>query len=261
MSGDVALHALDLCAGYGGFSLALRVAGLPARTVCYVQREAFAAACLVKEMGQGLLDEAPVWSDLATFDGRRWRGAVDLVTAGFPCQPFSQAGKRLGHEDARYHGVWPHIARIVGECQPALVFLENVTLDAFRGPRADLEALGYRVPPAVRVSAGDVGAPHDRDRWWLLAHAVGSRLEVWQSQPSDARAEQPAAERGVARSLWDRDPSSFLGLPDGSPSRVDRLHAIGNGIVPLAGAVALDVLLAQVSDGGHTPRAASTAAL
>lgn len=247
------LRALELCAGYGGFSLALRVSGIPSRTVCYVEREAFAAAVLVRSMQAGALDEAPVWSDLATFDGGRWHGAVDLVTAGFPCQPWSVAGKRGGEADERYHGVWPHIARIVGECRPGLVFLENVSLDAFRGPRGDLEDLGYRVPPAVRVSASDVGAPHERERWWVLAHAIGSRLEVGQGEPGDDGAELAASQRGLPGGAWDEPPADLCRVADGVASRTDRLRAIGNGIVPLAGAAAFRLLLADAmgQPGGY----------
>ena len=89
-----------------------------------VEREAFCAADLARKMEAGFLDEAPIWSDVATFDGVPWRGRVDIVTAGFPCQPFSTAGNGQGTADPRW--IWPHIARIVGECRPAQVFLENV---------------------------------------------------------------------------------------------------------------------------------------
>ena len=78
---------------------------------------------------RGSLDPAPIWSDIRTFNGRAWRGVVDIVTSGFPCQPFSVAGKRRHEDDGRH--LWPHIAAIVGECKPTLVFLENVSLRAF----------------------------------------------------------------------------------------------------------------------------------
>lgn len=170
------IRVLELCAGYGGFSLGLRLTGRPTRTVCMVEREAYAAALLAKAMGEGRLDPCPIWSDLCTFDARAWRGAVDLVTAGFPCQPFSLAGKQLGEADERW--IWPDIARIIGECRPALVFLENVVMDAFRRPRVDLEDLGYRVKPAIRVSASDVGAPHRRDRWFVLGVAADAEIRA-----------------------------------------------------------------------------------
>ena len=92
------------------------------RTVGHVERETYAAAILVARMEDAALDPAPVWDDVATFDGRPWRGAVDIVTAGYPCQPFSVAGKRRGADDPRH--LWPHVARIVGEVEPPFVFLE-----------------------------------------------------------------------------------------------------------------------------------------
>lgn len=270
------IRVLELCAGYGGFSLGLRLTGRATRTVCMVEREAYAAALLAKAMGEGRLDPCPIWSDLCTFDARAWRGAVDLVTAGFPCQPFSLAGKQLGEADERW--IWPDIARIVDECRPGLVFLENVVLDAFRRPRADLEDLGYRVRPALRVSASDVGAPHRRDRWFVLgvlADAVCAGLETSRVQvgpgeehaePSDGGADaadandqgqqQPQGlepdERGRAGDCgWWQARADVRRVSDECPDRVDRLRMLGNGVLPLAVAVAFDALLAdEVTYGG-----------
>jgi len=92
--------------------------------VAHVERDPFAAAVLVARMADQALDQAPVWDDLRSFDGRPWRGRVDLVTAGFPCQPWSAAGRRQGIEDDRW--LWPDVARIVAEVGPRLVLLENV---------------------------------------------------------------------------------------------------------------------------------------
>src|SRR5262249_54028738 len=115
---------LSLCAGYGGIDLGLELALPGARTVCYVEREATAAGLLVSRFEDGPLDPAPIWSDVKTFDGRPWRGAVDIVVAGYPCQPFSCAGKQLGTKDPRH--LWPDVARIIRQVQPEQVFLENV---------------------------------------------------------------------------------------------------------------------------------------
>ena len=115
------LHALHLCSGYGGFELALRGT---ARTVAHVERDAYAAATLVARMDEARLDRAPIWSDLTTFDARPWRGRVDIVTAGFPCQPFSAAGQQRGIDDDRW--LWPAIARIINDVGPRFVVLENV---------------------------------------------------------------------------------------------------------------------------------------
>lgn len=168
------MNGMALCAGVGGLELGLRIAlGDAYRTVCYVEREAFAAACLVARMEEEALDRAPVWDDLATFDGRPWRGLVDVVTAGYPCQPFSVAGKRRGASDPRH--LWPHVARIIGECEPRLVFLENVAGHlnlGFGEVTTWLEDVGFRLKPGL-FSAPEVGAPHERERLFVLAHREG----------------------------------------------------------------------------------------
>lgn len=180
------LNGLALCAGVGmldeGVRLAFEHLGFEYSTVAYVEREAFAAAQLVALMESGCLDAAPVWSDLCTFDTRPWRGLVDCVTAGFPCQPHSVAGKRAGLDDSRW--IWPDIARLVGELRPAFVMLENVPglastggLDACIG---DLAERGYDAEWA-RLSAAAVGASHERERLfifgWLTEGMADARCE------------------------------------------------------------------------------------
>ncbi|MBL4766535.1 MAG: DNA cytosine methyltransferase [Rhodobacteraceae bacterium] len=168
---DARLHGLSLCAGAGGIDLGLAIACPQYCTVCYVEREAYAAAILVARMEDKTLDCAPVWDDVTTFDGRPWRGAVDIVTGGYPCQPFSVAGKRQGADDPRH--LWPHFARIIGECQPEWVFLENVANHinlGYREVRGELEELGYRITEGL-FTAAEVGAPHKRQRLFVLAHA------------------------------------------------------------------------------------------
>ena len=116
------LHELALCAGLGGLSLGLQRAGI--RTVCYVERDAYRIAVLTARMRDGALDRAPIWDDVTTFDGRPWRGRVGLLTAGFPCQPFSLAGRRRGSADTR--NLWPDIFRIICEVRPPYLLVENV---------------------------------------------------------------------------------------------------------------------------------------
>lgn len=168
-----ALFGLSLCAGAAGLDLGLQI-GLPGyRTVGYVEREAYAAAVLVARMEDTSLGPAPVWDDVATFDGRGWRGCVDIVLAGYPCQPFSLAGRRRGSDDPRH--VWPHIARIVGECAPPSVFLENVAHHlrlGFPEVARDLVGLGYRIAAGL-FTAAEVGAPHRRERLFALAACDG----------------------------------------------------------------------------------------
>lgn len=153
-----------------GLRLATR--GL-ARAVGYVERDAFAAAVLVARMADAHLDPAPVWDHVETFDGRPWRGAVDLICAGFPCQPWSQAGKKRGLDDERW--IWPELTRIIREVRPGLVFLENVSGLASGGGLGpvlgSLAALGFDAEWDI-VRASDVGAPHERARLFILAKLV-----------------------------------------------------------------------------------------
>ncbi|WP_217992125.1 DNA cytosine methyltransferase [Caenispirillum bisanense] len=122
-------------------------------------------------MADASLDHAPVWDDLRTFDGRRWRGCVDILAAGYPCQPFSAAGRRRGPDDPRH--LWPDIARIIDEVRPARVFLENVPNHINLGLRQvldDLEGLGFIAACGI-FSAEEAGASHRRERLFILADA------------------------------------------------------------------------------------------
>ena len=177
------MNGLALCAGGGGLELGLSLAlGDAYRTVCVVEREVYAAAVLVSRMEEGRLHPAPVWDDLTTFNGRRWRGCVDILSAGFPCQPFSAAGKRQADDDSRH--LWPHVRRVINGARPALVFLENVGAlistrqrdgrPAYMVVRNELERLGYRVTETL-VRASDVGAPHQRERIFILGVADSAR--------------------------------------------------------------------------------------
>lgn len=179
------LSVLSLCSGVGMLDLGLHAA-FAARTVCYVEREAFAASQLVALMESGLLDAAPVWSDLATFDARAWRGRVDCIIAGLPCQPYSAAGKREGNDDRRSWGEGdgpiPHFLRIVDESRPAVVWLENVTAwvmgGFFRPVGEELCRLGYELEKPLLLAASDVGASHQRERVFIMAHDASRGLGI-----------------------------------------------------------------------------------
>ena len=168
---------LSICSGAGGLDLGVKLARPDARVVCYVEREAFAVANLVAAMEAGFLDEAPIWSDLRTFRGRPWRGKVDWLVGGIPCQPHSTAGQRQGASDER--DLWPDAARIIGEVRPGVVFLENVPGIARYyheriGP--ELQGMGYATQEGL-FSAEEVGAPHVRQRFFVLGYA--ERAERW----------------------------------------------------------------------------------
>jgi len=174
------INHISLCAGAGGIDLGLRIALADRiRTVCYVERESYAAAVIVARMESAALDEAPVWDDVASFDGGAWRGVVDLISAGFPCQPWSVAGKRAGQTDERW--IWPHIARIIDEAKPQFVFLENVPGLLVRGGVntvvEELAALGYKVQRPLLLSASDVGASQGRERVYILGYSAEFRQQ------------------------------------------------------------------------------------
>lgn len=172
------LRGISLCAGYAGLDLGLHIAEPGYRTVCFVERESHPAAALVARMEDEALAPAPVWSDLRSFDGRPWRGRVHLVTAGYPCQPFSLAGKRAGDADPRH--LWPDVARIVDEVRPEWVFCENVEGHlslGFADVVASLRGLGYATKAGL-FTARETGASHRRRRLFLLGHADGDRCRL-----------------------------------------------------------------------------------
>lgn len=170
------IRSISLFAGIGGLDLAWHTAiecrGGAGRTLCYVEREAYAAASLVARMAEERLDQAPIWSDITTFNPKPWRGAVDWILASPPCQPHSVAGNRKGTGDERW--VWQDVERIIGECDPSWVFIENVrgsiSSGALKVWLESLAGLGFDAE-WICIRASDVGAPHKRDRLFLLGRS------------------------------------------------------------------------------------------
>lgn len=195
------MRGLALCAGVGAMELGLSLAlGRTYRTVCYVEREAYAAGVLVARMEDKALDQAPIWDDLTTFDGRPWRGVVDLVSSGLPCQPYSVAGKQLGHDDER--ALWPHFVRIVRECEPTFVFLENVPAfrKHFEPVWGELRAMGFEWAPPLLQTASESGAPHIRERFFALAahpERVPLRIEQGRIGRSDRTGQAGPGDAGL----------------------------------------------------------------
>ena len=172
------LNELSLFTGYGGFSLGLRLAGIETRCVGYVEKEPYCQELLRARIRDGLLDWAPIISDIRSADFRPMAGMVDAITAGFPCQPHSVAGKQRREADER--NLWPDTLRCISEVGAKWILLENVpgilSGDDRRPPYAgtvvgQLSEIGYDAEWRV-VSAEDAGAPHKRERWWGLAHKV-----------------------------------------------------------------------------------------
>ena len=171
------MNGLALCAGVGGLELGLQLAVPGYRCVGYCERDAFAAATLVARMESEALDQAPIWDDLTTFPSELYCGTVDLITAGFPCQPFSSAGQRKGTDDERW--IWEDIARVVRQVRPCFVFLENVpgllaNSGGYGTVLGDLAGLGFNAEWGV-FSAAEVGAPQLRKRVFVLAYRDNRR--------------------------------------------------------------------------------------
>jgi len=163
---------VSLCAGYGGIDLGLKRAIPGLRTIAFSEIEAYACANLVAKMEKGLLDAAPIWTNLKTFPWAEFRGKVDVLSGGYPCQPFSTSGKRLGTEDPRH--LWPFIADGIRAMQPKLCFFENVEGHITLGLReviSELESIGYKATWGI-FSAAEVGAPHRRKRIFIMAHSM-----------------------------------------------------------------------------------------
>jgi DNA (cytosine-5)-methyltransferase 1 len=165
------LRELSLFTGAGGGVLASKLLGW--EKVGYVEKEDYCRDVLRARIAGGILDDAPVLEDVRDIDGNDWQGKVDIVSAGFPCQPFSLAGQRKGAADDR--NMWPDTVRIIRQIRPRFAFLENVpgllsgSHGYFGTVLGDLAESGYdAVWDCIQASA--VGAPHRRNRLWILAY-------------------------------------------------------------------------------------------
>ena len=219
------MNELALFTGAGGGLLGTHFLGLT--PVCAVERDEHRRFVLAQRQNDGYLPRFPIWDDVCTFEGSRWRGTVDLVSGGFPCQAFSTASR--GRNTAA--DLWPEMARVVREVQPAYVFAENVTRSAIERAAGDCSTMGYKAE-MLALSAADLGADHVRERYWLLAYA-DDKSELRRI----VNAEMAKFAKFRVR-LWQTSPEQS-GVDDGLASRVERYEAIGNGQVPVVAAAAL----------------------
>jgi len=167
------LNELALFAGADGGILGGKLLGW--RTVCAVEWEAYPASVLCARQNDGLLPPFPIWDDVQTFDGKPWRGIVDVVSGGFPCQDISAAGKGAGIDGER-SGMWGEMARIIHEVRPKYVFVENSSMLTSRGlgrVLGDLASMGFDARWGV-LGAADVGANHQSDRIWIVGKQMGN---------------------------------------------------------------------------------------
>ena len=267
------MNELALFAGAGGGILGGHLLGW--KTVCAVEIDHYARRVLLARQRDGMLPRFPIWDDVTTFDGRPWRGRVDVVSGGFPCQDISAAGKGAGLAGSR-SGLWSEFARIIGEVQPRHVFVENSPVLTSRGlgvVLGDLASLGYDAWWGV-VSAFDVGAPHLRERIWIVANACCGRCggarkwknkqpgraevvgagedvsnaecdrcgQVEQSEPGRTHGEGSTGTSWPSTGGWWESEPDVGRVAHGVASRVDRLKCLGNGQVPAVAARAWRLL-------------------
>ena len=275
------MNELALFAGAGGGILGGHLLGW--RTVCAVEWESYPASVLCARQNDGLLPPFPIWDDVQTFDGKPWRGIVDVVSGGFPCQDISVAGNGDGLDGER-SGMWREMARIIGEVRPRFTFVENSPMLVTRGLErvlADLTAMGYDSRWGV-VSASEIGANHRRERIWIVGKLANSnsgsiktfcKPRILEKSDFEGEANRyahgsskknvgntkgtgftPCIERQRQRESWRTSIGSSQWwsfepnvdrVADGVAARVDRLKAIGNGQVPLCAATAWRILSEQ----------------
>ena len=250
------LKTLDLFSGIGGFSRGLEATGF-FETICFVENELYCQAVL-KHHWPGI----PVLGDIRDVKGEDLPIQPDLVCGGFPCQPFSHAGKQRAQDDPRH--LWPEMFRLIRECRPTWVIGENVAgiiklgLDEVL---SDLADEGYATR-TFNIPACAVGAPHLRQRLWIVAHADS---ESEPDKPIDGGAgarqlgfefvadtESVHGQRSIGQGGCTREPEEAFGdggecsrlevwwevepevgrVVDGLPNRVPQLRALGNSIIP-----------------------------
>ncbi len=252
----MAMNELALFAGAGGGILGGKLLGW--RTVCAVEWEPYPASVLCARQNDGLLPPFPVWDDVQTFRGEPWRGIIDVVSGGFPCQDISISGGGAGIDGDR-SGMWREMARIIHEVQPGFVFVENSPVLTSRGlgrVLGDLASMGFDARWGV-LGAADIGANHQRDRIWICGTNISNtRRELWpegDSAPLDSEKKigpsstihnQPGSEGFGAKQWWQIEPS-VARMGDGVAYALDRSKAIGNGQVPLCAATAWRILSEQ----------------
>jgi DNA (cytosine-5)-methyltransferase 1 len=186
----------------------------------------------------GSLEPFPIWDDIRTFDGLPWRGRVDVVSGGFPCQAYSTAARGRNTAD----DLWPEMRRVVAEVAPRHVFAENVQRRAIDAAADDLEEMGYKTR-CIALAASDLGADHWRPRYWLAAHA-----DRHSELCSTVDAEVEVLSRVCPR-VWEAEPSGIR-VPDGLAAGMDRVSALGDGQVAVVAAAAWKLMNTVTVTGG-----------
>ena len=259
MVNQQSLNELALFAGAGGGILGGKLLGW--RTVCAVEWESYPASVLVSRQNDGILEPFPIWNDVQTFDGKPWRGIVDVISGGFPCQDISAAGGGAGIDGER-SGMWREMARIIHEVQPRYVFVENSPMLTSRGlgrVLADLASMGFDAEWGV-LGHDRFGGQHRRDRIWVvgyrdkrtfqsLGERQGKNIHRWKKKErGEGWVNFVVGHDGTTPPSWgvrgqetDTRPIMWR-TGDGLANGVDRIAAVGNGQVPRVAAAAWSLL-------------------
>lgn len=269
------LNGLSLFSGIGGIDLALEPWVL---TTAYCENDRYAQSVLLSRQSRGQLPIAPIWDDITTLKAEHLP-ETDIIFGGFPCQDISVAGSGAGLGGER-SGLFFELVRLIRELRPRFIFMENVPAITVRGldrVLLELTALGFDCRWTI-VSAAEVGAPHLRERWFLLAYSQslrGREGELLSGQGGEEMADSHGRREALDHPLRGRHLSQegkvFAGrhgslnsgwwfaepnvgrVADGVPVRVDRLRGLGNAVVPLQARIAFQRLIGI--EGGGQPLA------
>ena len=285
------MNELALFAGAGGGILGGRLLGW--RTRCAVEIDPYCRRVLLGRQRDGILEQFPIWDDVRTFDGKPWRGHIDIITGGFPCTDISVAGKGAGIHGEQ-SSMWFEMARIIREVGPRYVFVENSPILTSRGlghVLGDLAEMGFDAEWCV-LGARHAGAPHKRDRIWVLAtHTNGATMGANQRRTiSHKNRDTSAEERGwedesigvgvphhisdtysaglqeqrvevstepedspIECGSWWKTESDVGRVVDGLAYRMDRLRVLGNGQVPAVVQLAFQTMMKRICDNIEQP--------
>jgi len=250
------MQELSLFSGAGGGILGGMLLGW--ETVCAVENDHHARNVLIARQNDGTFNPFPIWDDVCSFNGTEWKGRIDVISGGFPCQDVSTAGKEVGITGKR-SGLWKEMARIVGEVQPRYVFIENSPMLRTRGLSTilkDLAENGYDAKWGM-FRASDFGARHKRERIFILAYSMFYGLSSVEKQRSDDTNILNTKERekiamqfkgsnppGLfpgksskcgdvreSKKWWSVEPGMGR-MVDGMAYRNDRIKRLGNGQIP-----------------------------
>lgn len=239
------MQALDLFSGIGGMSLGLRKW---VTTVAYCESDTFCRGVLFGRMEDGTLPRGPICSDVKKLRGRELKDYVDIIIAGMPCQEDRRDAGDGSSVEGKHRRLFGEVTRLVEEVEPAYVFIEGVASLRSHGLESVVVSLSERGYDCrwQNIQASDAGAPHARQRCFILAHAPGERQA---RQKAGARAGWPAFDTRAEQAGWDEWPRGETGLcgaddgvPD-EPHRAARLRALGNAVVPQQAALAFAMAL------------------